>query len=76
MLTWKQIKQAVEKDNPIYQIQDDDLLTYVVVHMDSVGFGVVGQDGFVAHANYNNAKLTQTQNLPVDSKPASQLAVG
>ena len=53
MLTWKQIKESVERGHPLHQVKEGDLLTYLIVHMDTVAFGVVGQDGFVAHTDHN-----------------------
>lgn len=53
MLTWKEIKESVERNHPIHKVKDNDLLTYLIVHMDTVAFGVVGQDGFVAQTNHH-----------------------
>lgn len=58
MLTWKDIKQAVETGHPIHRVTNEDQLTYLMVHLDSIAFGVVGQDGFASAQHFIREEIT------------------
>lgn len=66
MLTWKEIKTAVETGNEIHPIKETDTLTYLLVHLDTVCFGVVGQDGFATAQHFTTRSQLQK---PAESNP-------
>lgn len=71
MLTWKEIKASIENDHSIHKVKDDDLLTYGMVHMNTVAFGVVGQDGAAAQIDHpdlpEEGEAKRFQSLPAQS---------
>jgi hypothetical protein len=67
VLTWKEIKASIENDHPEHKVKNDDLLTYVIVHFNTVAFGIVGDDGVAAHINHHTLKPTEFQTLPAGS---------
>jgi hypothetical protein len=73
MLTWKEIKAFVENGHPGFKIRDPDRLSYLIVHMDEIAFGVVGQDGFAAAQHLVRNKLEQLQTQAEANLPAVEL---
>lgn len=71
MLTWKEIKAFVENGHPAHRIADSDRLSYVIVHMDEIFFGVVGQDGFAAAQHQVRHRLGEFQRQDTTSPPVA-----
>jgi len=67
MLTWKQIKDTVENGSAFHRIKDDDLLTFVTVCGRTVGFGVVGQDGFITEISPGPKAVSSQTRQPVNT---------
>lgn len=72
MLTWKDIKQAVETGHPLHKVGDKDQLTYLMVHLDDIAFGVVGQDGFASAQHFVRENLTGDKKAVLANPPAPE----
>lgn len=65
MLTWKQIREVIEAAHPVHPVSDDTRLTYLMVHQDSISYGLVGQGGFSASVRDIHGWVNPEKNAPI-----------